>query len=375
MRRAAFAAVLAIALSLVGLGRAAAEPLLLFEPATDNVIYAQEADQLWHPASLTKIMTAYVVFEAIKKGQITAETKIPCSELAHTMPPSKLGLPVGAEITVELALKALIVKSANDVAVMLAEAVSGTQDAFVARMNATAKRLGMKRTKFVNANGLPAGEQVTTARDLARLSAAVLRDYPQYNHLWAQPSVRIGRLNLRSHNTLLKTFEGADGLKTGFICDSGFNIVASAERGGRKLIAIVLGAATPQNRSIRAASLLEHGFSMGPWKLFFDSRTALGALPQSGSSQDAPSIRRSIPMPTCNPRLARRRNIRRRARIRALRNKRRRKAGVQRPAAAPSNKPGATAAPTPGKRKTPGVGGGKPARSAKPDKATVTTAR
>ncbi|MCB1510307.1 MAG: D-alanyl-D-alanine carboxypeptidase [Hyphomicrobiaceae bacterium] len=323
MFRAAFAAIFAAALTLLTAGRSTAEPLLLFDPAADNVIYAQEADQPWHPASLTKIMTAYVTFEAIKKGQITLETKIPCSAYAHTMPASKLGLPIGAEITVELALKALIVKSANDVAIMLAEAVGGTYEGFIARMNATAKRLGMRRTNFVNANGLPAEAQVTTARDLARLSAAVLRDFPQYNHIWAQPSVKIGRRRLRSHNSLLRTFEGADGLKTGFICDSGFNIVASAERGGRRLIAIVLGATTPQNRAIRAASLLEHGFSMGPWKLFFSSRTALASLPTSATSSSAPSVRGTLPVPSCNPRLVRRRHARRRARIRALRHKRR----------------------------------------------------
>ena len=135
---------------------AVAGPALLFDAADGRVLYAEDADNQWHPASLTKIMTAYVTFEALKEGKLTMASKIGCSELANSQSPSKIGLPVGAEMTVETALQTLIVKSANDVAVMLAEAVSGSQEAFVERMNATAARLGMTRTKFVNANGLPA---------------------------------------------------------------------------------------------------------------------------------------------------------------------------------------------------------------------------
>ena len=224
-------------------------PALLFDADDGQVLYAEDADDQWHPASLTKIMTAYVTFEALKEGKLTMESKIGCSELANSQAPSKIGLPVGAEMTVETALQALIVKSANDVAVMLAEAVSGSQEAFVARMNATAARLGMTRTKFVNANGLPAPEQVTTARDLARLATAALRDYPEHAQLWSMLEVRLGKRRLHSHNGLLTNYAGADGMKTGFICDSGFNMVASATREGRKLIAVVLGEATGGERA------------------------------------------------------------------------------------------------------------------------------
>ena len=157
-----------------------AGPALLFEVSDGRVLYAEDADNQWHPASLTKIMTAYVTFEALKEGKLTLETKIGCSELANSQEPSKIGLPVGAEMTVETALQVLIVKSANDVAIMLAEAVAGSQEAFVAKMNATAARLGMTRTKFVNANGLPAPDQITTARDLAKLASAALHDFPEY---------------------------------------------------------------------------------------------------------------------------------------------------------------------------------------------------
>jgi D-alanyl-D-alanine carboxypeptidase len=270
-----------------------AGPALLFDAGNGTVLYAEDQDNQWHPASLTKIMTAYVVFEAVKAGKITLESKIGCSELAFSQPPSKVGLPVGAELTVETALQALIVKSANDVAVMLAEAVAGSQDAFVAQMNATAARLGMTRTKFANANGLPAPEQVTTARDLAKLSMAVVKDYPEYASFWALMDVRIGNRHLRTHNGLLANYEGADGLKTGFICDSGFNVVASATREGKRLIAVVLGEATGRERTTRAASLLEHGFQTHGWKTLFASQS-LDNLPMAEDAKGPMTMRQAV---------------------------------------------------------------------------------
>ncbi len=265
---------------------AAAGPALLLDATDDRVLYAEDADDQWHPASLTKIMTAYVTFGAIKEGTLSLSTSIGCSELAHSQGPTKVGLPVGATMTVETALEALVIKSANDVAVMLAEAVAGSQEAFVDYMNATAQRLGMTRTHFANANGLPAPEQVSTARDMARLAAAVVRDYPQYAHIWSMLDVRVGKRRLHSHNGLLVHYEGADGMKTGFICDSGFNVVASATRQGRKLIAVVLGEATGGERTVRAANLLEHGFRTHGWKQLFASPT-LATLPLD---QDAKSV-------------------------------------------------------------------------------------
>lgn len=238
-------------------------------------------------------MTAYITFEALRDGKLKLDDKISCSEAAMNEPPSKIGLPLGAEISVELALKALIVKSANDVAVMLAEAVGGSIDGFVERMNATARRLGMTRTHFVNPNGLPAEEQVTTARDLARLSRAVLRDFPQYADLWAMPDFHIGKRRLASHNSLLRSFEGADGLKTGFICDSGFNVVASATRDGTRLMAVVLGEPSSSDRTIRAASLLEHGFQINGWKTLFNP-TDINNLPMDKDAKPVVSIRDSV---------------------------------------------------------------------------------
>lgn len=278
---------------------AAAGPALLFDVSDGKVLYAQDVDNKWHPASLTKMMTAYLVFEEIKAGRLTLKSKISCSAAAHKEPPSKLGLPIGGELTVDKALQALIVKSANDVAVMLAEAVADSEPAFVARMNTKAKALGMTRTTFVNANGLPASDQITTARDLARLSRAVITDFPEYAHYWSMSQMRLGKSRLQSHNGLLKSVDGADGLKTGFTCDSGFNIVASATRDGRQLVAVVLGDATSAERNVRAASLLEYGFHQG-WAQLFNRKT-LENMPVKPTVEGVTSVRESVTSWGCNP--------------------------------------------------------------------------
>jgi D-alanyl-D-alanine carboxypeptidase len=266
-------AVLALAMS-VTLGPSAwAGPSLLFDSANGAVLYAEDLDTPWHPASLTKMMTAYVTFVAIQDGTLALDTPIGCSKFANGQGPTKLGLPVGGTITVETALQALIMKSANDVAVMLAEAVSGSHEAFVDYMNGMAGRLGMTRTKFANANGLPDPDQVTTARDMGKLAAAIVRDFPQYAYMWAMREMRVGSRQLHTHNGLLIHYPGADGMKTGFICDSGFNIVASATRANHKLIAVVFGEATIQERGVRTANLLEHGFRTYAWKALFGSQT------------------------------------------------------------------------------------------------------
>jgi D-alanyl-D-alanine carboxypeptidase len=284
--------------SSVAVSSAVAGPALLFDSASGRVLYAEDQDNQWHPASLTKIMTAYLVFEALREGKLTLQQKIPCSELAHSQAPSRIGIPVGTEITVETALQALIVKSANDAAIMLAEAVAGSQEAFVARMNAAAAKLGMSRTLFANANGLPAPEQVTTARDMARLTAAVLRDFPDQAHLWSMEDMRVGKRRLRSHNSLLRNYDGADGIKTGFICDSGFNVVASATRDGRRLVAVVLGEVTGRERSARAANLLEHGFQTYGWKVLFGTES-LTTMPIPADAKGVESIRSSVKSWAC----------------------------------------------------------------------------
>lgn len=331
------------ALALLHPAAAGAGPALLFEASTGKVLYAEDVDNLWHPASLTKIMTAYITFEALRDGKLKPDDKVACSEAATKEPPSKIGLPVGAEISVELALKALIVKSANDVAVMLAEAVAGSVDGFVERMNATARRLGMTRTHFVNPNGLPADEQVTTARDLARLSRAVLRDFPQYADLWAMPDFHIGKRRLASHNSLLRSFEGADGLKTGFICDSGFNVVASATRDGTRLMAVVLGEPSSSDRAVRAASLLEHGFQHYGWKSYFNP-TNIDNMPMDKDAKPVISIRDHVVSWGCGHRPKASAAVQaRRLKARAARSKLRKQKNVA--AGSPTTDPAQTGTP------------------------------
>lgn len=283
-----------------------AGPTLLFEADTGKVLYSENMDDQWHPASLTKIMTAYIAFKDLKAGRITLETDIECTAIAAKEPPSKVGLPVGAKLKMDTALKALIVKSANDVAVMIAEALGPTHDRFIQRMNETARRLGMTRTRFVNPNGLPDKGQVTTARDLAKLSRAIVTEFPEYAHYWAMPGFDLGKIHLSSHNGLLKTFDGADGLKTGFICDSGFNVVASATRDGRKLMAVVLGEPSGADRTVRAASLLEHGFRQWGWKQLFNSAT-IDNTPMDQSARDARSVRHTVTSWSCGNRKTARR--------------------------------------------------------------------
>jgi D-alanyl-D-alanine carboxypeptidase len=297
--RSGIAASLVLALTIGD--RAIAGPALLFDAKDGRVLYAEDHDNVWHPASLTKIMTAYMTFEAIKAGKLTMQSRISASEVSVQQPPSKVGLPVGATMTVELALQALIIKSANDVAVMLAEAIGGNVDDFAVMMNATAKRLGMTHSYFVNPHGLPAPEQVTTARDLATLSLAVLRDFPDYGALWSQADMRIGRRKLRTHNGLLKTYDGADGLKTGFICDSGYNVVATATRDGRRVVAVVLGSASGASRTIRAAELLEHGFQTAAWRDALQQPHTIKTLPvPTDAKSTATVVRNELLNRSCN---------------------------------------------------------------------------
>jgi len=275
---------------------ATASPALVFEPYNGTVFYSEDPDALWFPASLTKLMTAYVTFEAMRNGEVTPETKVICSKKASVQAPTKLGLPVGGSIDLDTALQVLIVKSANDVAMMVAETVGGSEEGFVARMNAAAKKLGMTKTNYVNPNGLPDERQYTTARDLARLSRALIIEFPEHADIFAEKFVQVGEKRLGTHNGLLRTFAGADGMKTGFICDSGFNIVVSATREGRKLVAVVLGEPSTRVRNARAAELLENGYKRYFWKSLFG--TSLDGLAVQASISDEPAHLRSV---ICGP--------------------------------------------------------------------------
>jgi D-alanyl-D-alanine carboxypeptidase len=237
-----------------------AEALLVVEADTGKVLQAENATYPWYPASVTKIMTAYVTLKAVKEGRLSLDTLLTVSPVAASQSPSKMGFNPGIQVTVDNALKMTMVKSANDMAVVLAEGVGGSVDGFSAMMNQTAQRLGMTQTSYVNPNGLPADGQVTSARDLAILARAVIRDLPEYEYFMQIPSIRYGRRITQNFNKLIGRYPGADGFKTGFICASGYNLVASATRNGKRLIAVVLGASSGQARAVRAAQLLERGF-------------------------------------------------------------------------------------------------------------------
>jgi D-alanyl-D-alanine carboxypeptidase len=267
-------------------GGALAGPALVFEPFNGTVFYAEDPDIPWFPASLTKLMTAYVTFQALKAGEVKPDTKVVCSKKATEQAPSKLWLKEGESITLETALQVLIVKSANDVAVMLAETVAGSEEAFIHRMNEAAKRLNMTRTNFANPHGLPNERQISSARDLAKLARAIIIEFPEHADLFTVREVHVNKQVLRTHNALLVNYPGADGMKTGFICDSGFNVVASATREGRKLVAVVLGEPSSAVRRVRATDLLDNGFKRYFWKSLFG--TSLDGLAMQASLRDTP---------------------------------------------------------------------------------------
>lgn len=240
---------------------AIAAPSLVIDAGTGTVLHQEEAGAPWMPASLTKMMTAYVTLAAIKEGRITGDHAMRVSLKAQKQAPSKMGFKAGSLLTVDNALKIIMVKSANDVSMTLAEGVSGSLENFVAEMNRRAGDIGMTGTRFVNANGLPGAGQVTTARDMALLAYALLHHFPDYRDLWDIPSIQYGTKIMRNTNHLVGRFPGIMGMKTGFICASGFNVVAVAQRDGRTLITVVFGAHSARERAEKAASLFEKYFN------------------------------------------------------------------------------------------------------------------
>jgi len=253
---------LALVLALSALPRPAqAEALLLIEADSGKVLHAENATYPWYPASVTKIMTAYVALKAVKDGRLSLDSLFTVSPTAAAQQPSKMGFRPGTQVTLDNALKMMMVKSANDMAVVIAEGVAGSVDNFSAEMNRTAQRLGMTQTAYVNPNGLPAEGQITSARDLGILARAVIRDLPEYEYFMHIPAIKFGRRVTANFNKLIGRYPGADGMKTGFICASGFNLVATATRNDKRLIAVVLGAQSSAQRAVRAAQLLERGFN------------------------------------------------------------------------------------------------------------------
>jgi D-alanyl-D-alanine carboxypeptidase len=243
----------------------AATPALVIEVDSGKVLYAERATDPWYPASITKLMTAYVALSAVREGRLTLDTPLTVSELAASMPPSKMGFPPGIEITLDNALKIIMVKSANDVATTIAEGVGGSVEGFADMMNAAARRLGMRESRFVNPHGLPDERQQTSARDMAILGRALYRDFPEQTGYFQIGAIKFGRRVMNNHNGLMGRYAGADGMKTGFICASGFNVVASATRNGRRLITVVMGSSSAAERTIKAASLFDRGFASYGW--------------------------------------------------------------------------------------------------------------
>jgi D-alanyl-D-alanine carboxypeptidase len=278
LRSQALAALAALIVTAAAPAHARTEALLLVEAESGKVLHAENATMPWYPASLTKLMTTYVTLQAVKNKRITLDTLFNVSARAASQAPSKIGFKPGSHITVDNAIKILMVKSANDIAVVLAEGVGGSVEGFAAEMNSTSKNLGMTQSNWVNPNGLPADEQITSARDLAILARALIRDFPEYDMYWNIPAIQLGKRYMRNYNTLIGRYEGADGMKTGFICASGFNLVASATRGGKRLIAVVLGSPSSPYRAAKAAGLLERGFHRGPLSWLAPSLGAVDTL-------------------------------------------------------------------------------------------------
>jgi len=257
---------------------ARADALLLVDVDTGKVINEQNSTYPWYPASVTKLMTTYVTLKALRDRRIDLESLLTVSPNAVAQQPSKMGFKIGTRLTVDNALKMLLVHSANDMAVVLAEGVSGSIEKFTGQMNAEAQRLGMTQTNYVNPNGLPADEQVTSARDLAILARALILEFPQYDYYWHIASIRLGKRIYRNTNKLIDAFAGTDGMKTGFICASGFNLVATATRSGKRLIAVVLGAKSSATRAVKAAQLFERGFGTDPLSWLVPSQGTVDSL-------------------------------------------------------------------------------------------------
>ena len=268
------------------------------------VLQASNPDAIRHPASLTKMMTLYLLFERIQQGKLSLSSELPVSAHASAQAPSKLGLKPGDSIPVESAIKAIVTKSANDVAVVIGEALGGDEPSFARMMTAKAHALGMSSTVYRNASGLPDEQQITTARDQSIIGRALRDRFPQYFHYFATRSFAFRGETVRGHNHLLGNLEGTDGIKTGYIHESGFNIVTSVHRGNRYLVAVVFGGHTARSRDARVESLVEQMMPKAVAK-----RTApavvegwVAAKPQEAEVAHTESVMRVAAMPAQDPR-------------------------------------------------------------------------
>ncbi|MEQ3748726.1 MAG: D-alanyl-D-alanine carboxypeptidase family protein [Celeribacter sp.] len=260
---------------------------LVIDARSGEVLHSENADSRLHPASLTKMMTLYITFDAVRRGELTLDTKVKISQHAANEPPSKLGLRAGQSIELRYLIRAASVKSANDAATALGEAVSGSEAAFARRMNRTAKAMGMTRTTFKNAHGLTEEGHLSTARDMTLLGRHLFFDFPEYYNLFSRRSTNAGVREVANTNRkFLAAYEGADGIKTGYTRAAGFNLVASAQRGNERIIATVFGGRSTPWRNQRVAELLDLGFKRAPTRVAIRKPAALNyaALPPEPSS-------------------------------------------------------------------------------------------
>jgi len=241
--------------------RAPEGALLLIDADSGAVLQAENATHPWYPASLTKVMTAYLVFEALEDGRLKLDDKVPVSKYAALQQPVKLGLGIGKQVRVKSLLEAMLVMSANDAAVVLAEAIAGSEAVFAEMMTRKARQLGMTGTIFRNASGLPDPDQVTSARDLAILARAVITNFPEHYGYFSRDHFSVSREVHPSVNGWVRAYPGAEGLKTGFTCGSGYNLIGAATRDGRRLIGVVLGATSSGARNARMSQLMDGGFA------------------------------------------------------------------------------------------------------------------
>lgn len=249
---------------------------IVVDAASGDILFARNIDEQRYPASVTKVMTLYLLFEELAAGRLTLRSPIKISKHAASMQPSKLGLPAGSSITVEDAIRVIVTKSANDIAVAVAETISGSETAFAQRMTRTAQRIGMTRTHFANASGLPNTRQVTTARDLATLGLRIQRDFPQYYKYFSLVTTEVAGKKFRNHNRILGTYRGADGIKTGFINASGFNLLASVRRDGKHLVGVVMGGRTANSRNAHMTALFDDALKRVPVRRNYHIASAVG---------------------------------------------------------------------------------------------------
>jgi D-alanyl-D-alanine carboxypeptidase len=236
-------------------------PSLLFDPFSGEVISQNRAGEPWYPASLTKLMTGYVIFKKIREGKLQLDQDVAVSALASSQPASKIGIPAGKTVSIDFALQAMLVYSANDMAYVLAEAGGGSIEGFAQQMNEVAHDMGLQSTHFVNPNGLFDPRQITSARDIGIIAALIINQFPENLHYFNQEFVKVGRRRLANHNSLIRIMPEAVGMKTGFVCNSGYNLVGSAMKNGRQLVSVVLGAKSGGMRAKLSKDLLDIGFA------------------------------------------------------------------------------------------------------------------